>query len=61
MTESSKSSVKSVRHFLTKIDVMKFDGTNNFGMWRYEVMDTLTASNLEDSLRMEEKPGETSE
>jgi len=33
-----------------KIDVVKFDGKNNFGMWRCEVMDALTASNLEDTL-----------
>jgi len=44
-----------------KIDVVKFDGKNNFGMWRCEVMDALTVSNLEDTLRLEEKSEETSE
>ena len=29
-----------------RIDVVKFDGKNNFDMWRCEVMDALTASNL---------------
>ena len=31
-----------------KIDVVKFGDKNNFEMWRCEVMDALTASNLED-------------
>jgi len=43
-----------------KIDVVKFNGTNNFGIWRCKVMDALTASNLEDALHLEEKPEETS-
>ena len=30
-------------------------------MWRYEVMDVLMASNLEDTLRLKEKSKETSE
>ena len=33
-----------------KIDMVKFEGKNNFGMWRCEVMDALNASNLEDTL-----------
>ena len=33
----------------------------NFTIWKCEVMDALTASNLEDTLRLEEKPEETSE
>jgi len=33
-----------------KIDVIKFDGKNNFEMWRCEVMDVLTTSNVEDTL-----------
>ena len=36
-----------------RIDVVKFNGINNFGMWRCEVMDALNASNLEDTLRLE--------
>ena len=61
MAECSRSTVKSVSHLPTKINIVKFDGTNNFGMWRCEVMDALTASNLKDSLRLEENSGETSE
>ena len=34
-----------------KIDVVKFDGKKNFGMWRCEVMDALTASNLQGRSR----------
>jgi len=44
-----------------RIDVVKFNGTNNFGMWRCEVMDALTASNLEDTLRLEKKRASTTE
>jgi len=32
--------IKNYHH--TKINVVKFDGTNNFGLWRCEVLDTLT-------------------
>ena len=35
--------------------MVKFDGKNNFSIGRCEVMDTLTASNLEDILRLEKK------
>jgi len=38
-----------------KSDVVKFDGKNNFGMWRCEVMNALMTSNLEDTLRLEKK------
>ena len=44
-----------------RIDVVKFNGTNNYGMWRCEVMDALTASNLEDILRLEKKRASTTE
>ena len=50
MAGESQSTVKSVNPHSMKIDVVKFDGTNNFGIWRYEVMDALTISNLEDTL-----------
>ena len=50
MAGDSQSSVIFVSHLLTKIDVVKFDGTNNFEMWRCEVMDALTTSNLEDTM-----------
>ena len=61
MAGESHSTVKSVNSHLMKIDVVKFEGTNNFRMWRCEVMDPLTVSNLEDTLRLKEKPKETSE
>ena len=38
-----------------RIDVIKFNGTNDFDMWRCEVMDVLTVSNLEDILRLKKK------
>ena len=38
-----------------RIDVVKFNGINNFDMWRCEVMDALNASNLEDIVRLEKK------
>ena len=44
-----------------KIDVVKFDSMNNFGMWRCEVIDALTTSNLKDALHLEEKSENTSE
>jgi len=53
--------VKFVNLHPMKIDVIKFDGMNNFGMWMYEVMDALTVSNLEDTLYLEEKSEESSE
>ena len=53
--------MKIVNIHQSKIDVMKFDGTNNFGMWRCKVMDALNALNLEDTLLLQEKPTETLE
>ena len=44
-----------------RIDVVKFNGTNNFGMWRCEVMDALNASNLEDTLLLEKRRGKITE
>ena len=55
MAGDNTSTVKSVNPHPLRFDVVKFDGKNNFGMWRCEVMDALTASNLEDILRLEEK------
>ena len=40
---------------------MKFDGTNNFGLWRCEVLDTLNEQNLEDALELQEKSTEMDE
>ena len=52
---------KSMNPHSLRIDVVKFNGTNNFGMWRCEVMDTLTTSNLEDTLRLAKKRNTTTE
>ena len=41
--------------------MIKFDGNNNFGMWRCEVIDALTTSNLEDILRLKKKRDSTTE
>ena len=61
MGGDSTSMVKIMNPHPLKIDVVKFDGKNNFGMWRCEVMDALTTSNLEDTLRLEKKCETTSE
>ena len=61
MAEGNKSTVKIMNPHPLKIDVVKFDDKNNFGMWRCEVMDVLITSNLEDTLRLEKKPEATSE
>ena len=58
MAEETKS-VKTVNN--SRIDVVKFNGTNNFGMWRCEVMDALNAQNLEDTLLLERKKNTTTE
>ena len=60
MAEDSTSMEKFMNPHLLKIDVIKFNGKNNFGMWRCEVMDALTASNLENTLRLEKKRDATS-
>jgi len=42
--ESSSFIVKNIQNYHhTKIDVVKFDGTNNFRLWRCEVLDALNA------------------
>jgi len=41
-----------------KIDAVKFDGTNNFALRRYEIMDALNAQNLKDTLELQERPTE---
>ena len=55
MDGGSKSMVKTMNPHLLKTDVVKFDGKNNFEMRRYEVIDALTVSNLENTLRLEKK------
>jgi len=61
MAEDSQSLVKFMSHLLTKVDVVKFDSMNNFDMWKCEIMDVLTTSNLKDSLHLKENPEETFE
>jgi len=61
MAKNSTSTVKIMNPHPLKIDVVKFDGKNNFGMWRCEVMDALMTSNLKDTLRLEKKPKAISE
>ena len=61
MAGDSTSTVKAMNPHPLKIDVVKFDGKNNFGMWRCEVIDALTASNLKYTLRLEKKTKATSE
>jgi len=54
--------VKNIQNIhLLNIDVVKFNGTNNFGLWRCEVLDALNVQNLEDSLELQEKPTEMEE
>jgi len=51
--------IQNLHHL--NIDVVKFDGTNNFGLWRCEVLNALNAQNLEDSLELQEKPAKMEE
>ena len=60
MAEVNQSTVKIVHIHQLKIDVVKFDGTNNFGVWRCEVMDALAVSSLKDSVLYEKKSEEIS-
>ena len=53
-------SVKTMNNH-PRIEVVKFNGTNNFGMWRCEVMDALNASNLEDTLLLAKKKNTTTD
>ena len=53
---SGVKTVQSLNIHSMKIDVEKFNGTNNFGLWRCEVMDALNAQNLEDTLELDGKP-----
>ena len=54
----SGSSVSQIGEFHTthKIDVVKFDGTNNFGLWRCEVRDALMAQNLDEAILSHDRP-----
>jgi len=54
---SSSFVLKNIQNYHhTKIDVMKFDDTNNFRLWKCEVLDALNAQNLEDALELQERP-----
>jgi len=55
MAGDSTSTVKFMNSHSLRIDVVKFDSKNNFSMGKCEVIDALTASNLEDTLRLEKK------
>ena len=61
MAGDSTFTVKFVNPHPLRIDVVKFDGRNNFGMWRCKVMDALTTSNLEGTLWLEKKRDATTE
>ena len=61
MAGNSQTTVKTVNIHQSKIDVVKFDNMNNFGMWTCKLIDALKASNLENALLLERKPEETSE
>ena len=61
MAGGSTSTVKIMNSHPLKIDVVKFDGKNNFRMWRCEEMDALMTSNVKDTLQLEKKPKATSE
>ena len=61
MTGDSTSMTKTMNPHPLKIDVVKFNGKNNFDIWICEVMDALTVSNIKDTLRLEKKHDSTSE
>ena len=61
MARDSTYKVKFVNTHPLRIDVVKFNSKSNFSMWRCEVMDALTTSNLEDALLLKRKIEETSE
>ena len=41
--------------------MVKFNGTNNFGLWRCEVLNALNVQNLEDALGLQDRPEEMKE
>jgi len=48
--------VKNIQNYhQTKIDIVEFDGTNNFRLWMCEVLNALNVQNLEDALRLQER------
>ena len=55
-SSSGMNIVQSMNFHHAKIDVTKFDGKINFGMWRCEVMDALLTQGLHDTIELEAKP-----
>ena len=58
---SGVKTIQSLNIHSMKIDVEKFNGTNNFGLWRCEVLDALNAQNLEDTLELDGKTDDIEE
>ena len=59
---SSSFVVRNIQNYHhTKIDVVKFQGTNNFELWSCKMLDALNAQNLDDALELQERPEETEE
>ena len=58
---SGVKTIQSLNIHSMKIDVEKFNGINNFRLWRCEVLDALNAQNLEDTLELDGKPDEIEE
>ncbi|GFS36820.1 hypothetical protein Acr_00g0048190 [Actinidia rufa] len=58
-TSSSGSSGHRTTMSNAKIEVEKFDGTNNFGMWQCEVLDVLIQQDLD--ITLDAKPDDISE
>ena len=50
MAGESQSTVNSVNPYPMRTDEVKFDDTNNFRIWRCELIDALITLNLEDTL-----------
>ena len=44
-----------------KIDVVMIDDTNNFGLWRCEVMNAMNVQNLKNILELQERPTKVEE
>ena len=54
--------VKNIQNYhCMKIDMIKFDGANNFRLWRCNVLDALNAQNLKDALELQESIEEMEE
>ena len=58
---SGVKTIQSLNIHSTKIDVEKFNDTNNFGLWRYEFLDALNMQNLEYTLELDGKPDDIKE